>query len=87
MQFLGSGGVKRVVTGPWVRREWGRVRIRDPSWGLPNFSLRLSVARSHRVLPIGAAFEMIRAVPGAWWCRTGRHGTMGPRWVGTRPDP
>ena len=30
-RFLGSGGAKRVVTGPWVRREWGPVRIRDSS--------------------------------------------------------
>ena len=29
VEFLGSGGVKRVVTGPWVRRDSGPVRIRD----------------------------------------------------------
>ena len=54
--FLGSGGVKRVVTGPWVRREWGPVRIRDSSWGPPNPSLRRFMARSRRALSIGASF-------------------------------
>ena len=62
VQLLGSGGVKRVVTGPWVRRERGPVRIRDSSWGRPNPSLRLSMARSRRVLPLGAAFGAFRGV-------------------------
>ena len=87
MLFLGSGGAERVVTGPWVRGEWEPVRIRDSSWGPPNPSLRPSMARSRRVLFIGAVFETIRAASREWWCRTGRHGIMGPAWVGTRPDP
>ena len=78
VQLLGSGGVKRVVTGPWVRREWGPVRICDSSWDPPNPSLTPFMARSRRVLPIGAVFGTIRAVSRKWWCQTGRRGTMGP---------
>ena len=78
VQLLGSGGVGRVVTGPWVRGEWGPVRIRGSSWGPPNPSLRPSMARSHRVLPTGAVFGAICAASRKWWCQTGRVTPMGP---------
>ena len=79
MEFSGSGGVKRVAARPWVRCEWGPVRIRDSSWVHPNPSLRPFMARSRHVLPIGAAFGTIRGVSRNWWCQTGRvTGPMGP---------
>ena len=33
---------RAVVTGPWVRREWGPVRIHGSFWGPLNPSLRPS---------------------------------------------
>ena len=79
MQLLGSGGVKRVVTGPWVRREWRPVRIRDSSWGPPKPSLRPSVARSRRVIPIGAVLGRSVQFLGSGGVKrvvTGPHGSV-----------
>ena len=78
LEFLGSGGVTRVVTGPWVCREWGPVQLRDFLLGvLQTPSLRPSMARSRRLLPIGAFFGTIRGVYREWWCRTGRRDARG----------
>ena len=51
-QVLGSGGVKRVVTGRRAPREWGPVGIYESSWDPPNPSLMRHVARSRRILPM-----------------------------------
>ena len=62
VELLGSGDAEGVVTRPWVRCDSGPLRIRSSSLGPPSPSLRLSVARSCRVLPIGAAFGTLHGV-------------------------